>query len=162
MKNKLVYLTTIMLLILIFTGCSRSAFPSPEVMKQETQGFKLPRLPKDGTAIVYVVRPEIFGTLIKFNVFLDDTQAHSEMGFTNGKEYIYFLVKPGTHTLYSDAENLAAITFRAEEKDIIFIEQEEKTGFLYARNNLHKDYSYLEGKYRVKTLNQGTIYKTSK
>ena len=63
---------------LFFVGCA--SVPSPEVMKAETTGYKLPALPSDGKAMVYVVRPSPLGTLIRFNVFINEEKPEAEMG----------------------------------------------------------------------------------
>ena len=69
----------------LITGCA--SLPSPEVMKAETDTYQLPKLPEQGKAIVYVVRPSSVGGLIRFNVFVDDQEASSEMGYTRGNQY---------------------------------------------------------------------------
>jgi hypothetical protein len=142
-----------------FAGCA--SLPSPEQMKSEVAAFKLPQLPAQDKAIVYVVRPSPLGTLVRFNVFLDDQAATSEMGFTRGSQYIYFNVTPGKHRLYSQAENAAEIEIDAKAGDIFFIQQEVAMGIIMARNNLLK-LEDVPGKYHVKTLTLGTIHKTDK
>jgi hypothetical protein len=141
------------------TGCA--SLPSPEVMKAETAQFQLPKLPEAGKAIVYVVRPQGAGALIRFNVFVDDQEAASEMGYTRGSQYIYFNVTPGEHKLFSKAENWAEMNVSAKAGDIIFIQQEPSMGIIMARNNIFKIEDY-QGKYHVKTLTMGTIIKSDK
>ncbi|AKJ26775.1 DUF2846 domain-containing protein [Caldimonas brevitalea] len=143
----------------VLSGCA--SLPSPEVMKAEAATFQLPKLPEEGKAIVYVVRPSILGTMIRFNVFVDDQEAASEMGFTRGSQYIYFNLKPGTHRIYSKAENWAETEVKANAGDIIFLQQEPAMGVMMARNNLFTLPEF-EGKYHVKTLKVGTIHKTDK
>ena len=160
--QKIVSLALMTAVVLLLSGCGRASLPTPEIMKKETQGFNLPKLPEKGKALVYVVRPEVLGFAIKFNVYIDDKQASSEMGYTRGQQYIYFNVKPGKHEIKSLAENWASVNIDAKEGDIIFLEQESKMGLLYARNALYNDYTQLAGKYRVKTLKLGTIIKADK
>jgi len=143
----------------LFTGCA--SLPSPEVMKAETANFQVPKLPEEGKAMVYVVRPSALGGLVRFNVFLDDQEAASEMGYTRSSQYVYFSVQPGTHKIYSKAENWAEMEVKAEAGDVIFIQQEPTVGVIMARNNLFK-LEETPGKYHVKTLTPGTILKTSK
>ncbi|MFN5802585.1 MAG: DUF2846 domain-containing protein [Burkholderiales bacterium] len=144
----------------IFTaGCAN--LPSTEVMKAETDSYKLPKLPEEGKAIVYVVRPTNLGGLVRFNVYVNDQEASSEMGYTRGSQYIYFNLLPGNHKIFSKAENWAEIPVSANAGDIIFIQQEPAVGFLMARNNLFK-IEQIPGKYHVKTLTLGTIIKTDK
>lgn len=143
----------------VLPGCA--SLPSPEVMKAETASFKLPKLPDNGKAIVYVVRPSSVGGLVRFNVFVDDQEAASEMGFTRGSQYIYFTVAPGAHKIYSKAENWADVAVTANAGDVIFIQQDASMGIVMARNSLLK-LEELPGKYRVKSLTMGTVLRESK
>ncbi len=145
--------------VAIVAGCA--SLPSPEVMKAEAATYQLPKLPDPGKAIVYVVRPSSIGGLIRFNVFVDDQEAASEMGYTRSSEYIYFSLSPGEHKIYSKAENWAEMSVSATDGDIIFIQQEPSMGIIMARNSLFKLEDY-QGKYHVKTLKVGTIIKTNK
>ena len=143
----------------LITGCA--SLPSPEAMRAETATFQLPKLPDSGKAIVYVVRPSALGGLVRFNVFLNDQEANSEMGFTRGSQYIYFSVPPGDHKIYSKAENWAETLVSVKAGDIIFIQQDSSMGIIMARNSLMK-LEELPGKYHVKTLTVGTVLKTDK
>lgn len=144
---------------LVMSGCA--SLPSPEKMKAETANYQLPKLPEQGKAMVYVVRPSPLGGLVRFNVFLDDQEAQSEMGYTRSSQYVYFSIQPGPHKVYSKAENWAEVSFSANAGDIIFIQQEAAMGIVMARNNLFK-LDDLQGKYHVKTLTLGTVLKAEK
>ena len=146
-------------LAILFTGCASTV--SPELMKKEIVDYNLPKLPEKGKAIVYTVRPSFLGGIVKFNMHLDDKTSESEMGYTRAEEYIYFNLTPGTHTLYSDAENWADITVTVKAGDIVFIEQIPSMGILYARNSLNRLENY-KGTYHVKKLKLGTILKQDK
>ncbi|HEY2926375.1 DUF2846 domain-containing protein [Piscinibacter sp.] len=141
---------------LFFVGCA--SVPSPEVMKAETASYKLPALPSDGKAMVYVVRPSPLGSLIRFNVFVNEEKPEAEMGYTRGSQYIYFEVAPGSYKLLSKAENLAEVAIEAKAGDIIFVDQEPAMGIIMARNSLFTVPDY-QGKYHVKTLSLGTVIK---
>ena len=143
----------------VITGCA--SLPSPEAMRAETAAFQLPKLPESGRAIVYVVRPSALGGLVRFNVFLNDQEVNSEMGFTRGSQYIYFSVPPGDHKIYSKAENWAETLVSVKAGDIIFVQQDASMGIVMARNSLMK-LEELAGKYHVKTLTFGTFLKTDK
>ena len=138
-------------------GCAN--LPSTEVMKAETASYQLPKLPGAGKAMVYVVRPSALGGLIRFNVFVDDQEAQSEMGYTRSSQYIYFEVPPGEHKIYSKAENWAEALISAKAGDVIYIQQEPSMGVIMARNSIFKLEDY-QGKYHVKNLQVGTIIKT--
>jgi len=143
--------------IMIMTGCA--SLPSPEVMKAEAARYNLPQLPAPGKAIVYIVRPSGLGGLVRFNVFVNNQEEASEMGYTRASQYIYFMVPPGEHKILSKAENWAETHISAKANDIIFIQQEPSMGLLMARNDIFKLQEF-EGKYHVKKLAVGTILKT--
>lgn len=145
--------------IALATGCA--SLPTPDAMKEQTADYHLPQLPAPGKAMVYVVRPSGLGGLVRFNVFLDDKEPASEMGYTRSSQYIYFSVDPGNHTIYSKAENWAETLTSVKEGDIVFIQQEPAFGLIMARNSLLKIEDY-EGKYHVKTLTLGTVIKAEK
>jgi len=152
----------IMLIVLAtFTAFGCATLPSTGVMKAETENYQLPQLPPEGKAIVYVVRPSQLGTIIRFNVFLDDQEDKSEMGYTRGAQYIYFTVVPGEHKVLSKAENWAELAFTGKAGDVLFIQQDPVMGIIMARNNIMR-IDDLIGKYLVKTLSIGTIIKTEK
>jgi len=154
-------IATIMVVVALATLPGCASLPSPDAMKAEVSSFQVPKLPEPGKAICYVVRPSVLGGLIRFNVFVDDQQEHSEMGYTRSSQYIYFNLSPGEHKIYSKAENWAEVQVSAKAGDIIFIQQEPTMGILMARNNIFKPEDY-QGKYHVKTLQVGTIIKTDK
>lgn len=147
-----------MLLSLFFVSC---ATVSPTQMKKETANFKLPYAPEKGEAIIYVVRPSALGSLVRFNVFLDDEEDASEMGWNRGSQYIYFFVKPGEHTLYSIAENTADLKVSVREGEAVFVKQDASMGIIMARNSIHK-IDDVAGKYHVMKLSQGKIIKIRK
>jgi Protein of unknown function (DUF2846) len=142
-----------------FAGCA--SLPSPEAMKAETANFQLPKAPEPGKAMIYVIRPSSLGTLIRFNVFLNDQQEASEMGYTRGSQYIYFNVPPGEHKVYSKAENWAEILVTVKAGEVAFIQQEPSMGIIMARNNVFKLEDY-QGRYHVKNTSIGTVIKTEK
>ena len=140
-------------------GCA--SLPPAEKMREDVADFELPKLPAEGKAIVYIVRPSSVGSLIRFNVFVDDKEPESEMGFTRGKQYIHFNLEPGDHQILSKAENWAEINVTANAGDIIYIQQDAQMGLIMARNSVIKIQDY-EGKYHIKRLKLGTIIKEDK
>lgn len=157
MKN----LSKIFAVLLAISALSSCASVSIEQMKKETADYKLPHLPPENKATVYVVRPDSLGTLVRFNVFLDNKEESSEMGHNRGSQYIYFNVDPGQHTILSKAENWADIIIDAKSGETVFLQQTATMGFIMARNNLNLLDSD-HGKYYVKTSSLGTIKKTEK
>lgn len=160
MKMPTLFRTAVVLLALLAAaGCA--TLPSTDVMKVEVAGYTLPRVPQPGMAMVYVVRPDQLGALVRFNVFLDDREDRSEMGYTRGGQHIYFDVTPGDHRLYSKAETWAEIAFSAKPGEVVFIHQEPTMGIIMARNNLSR-VDDLRGRYHVKNTEGGTILKAEK
>lgn len=156
---KIVMLSFALAAAVELTGCA--TLPSPEVMKTATQGFTLPVQPKEGKAIIYVVRPSSLGALIRFNVFVDDKEDASEVGYTRGAQYIYFNVDPGTHHIFSKAENWAQLDVEVKSGDVVYLQQDPAMGILIARNDLLR-IEDVPGKYHVKNLSLGTLKKEEK
>ncbi len=144
--------------VLFFTSCA----VSHQKMQESIVGFEVPHSPQKDNAVVYIIRPDGTGDLIRFNVFLDDKEKTSEMGYTRAGQYIYFNVKPGTHNIFSKAENWAEAIIDAKGGDVMFIAQDPSMGFIMARNSL-RIVDEVEGKYYLKKgLTPGTIIKTEK
>ena len=99
--------------------------------------------------------------MVRFNVFLDNKEAESEMGYNRGNQYIYFYVTPGTHVIRSKAENWAEMTVNAKAGEVIYLKQEVEVGVVMARNSL-KVLSDHEGGYLVKDASLGTLANESK
>jgi hypothetical protein len=151
----------LLLVCLIATAAGCASLPSPEEMRAQTATYQVPYQPSGERAMIYVVRPSALGGLIRFNVFAGDQAESSEMGYTRSNQYIYFSVPPGQHMIYSKAENWAEISVSVKAGDVIFLKQEPAIGIIMARNVLSMLQDY-EGKYHVKTLEPGTILKTTK
>ena len=145
-------------LLLLFTAC---VTPKPENMKRDVAHYTLPKLPKNGGAILYVVRPATLGAMIKFNIFIDNKEADSEVGYTKGKEYLYIYLSAGQHQILSKAKNWALLNIDVKEGDILFLEQKPSSGFPLPSNELIRLLDY-EGKYHVKHLKLGTFIKEAK
>lgn len=130
-------------------------------MKLATQGYVLPTKPDKDNALVYIVRPSGVARLIKFNVFLDDKEKDSEMGYTRGDSFIYFFVSPGKHKILSKAENWAEVESEIKAGDVVFIKQNPLPGWIIARNSLEL-VDELEGKYWLKNSSLDVVLKEKK
>jgi hypothetical protein len=157
MRTLLTILTALAAIAL--AGCA--TLPPPDEMRADVAGFELPKMPEADKAIVYVVRPSGLGGIVRFNVFVDDQEPESEMGYTRGSQYIYFNLLPGDHQILSKAENWAEINVTASPGNIIYVQQEPSMGVIMARNTLIKIQDY-EAKYHIKRLELGTIKKMDK
>ncbi len=88
--------------------------------------------PPPDRAHVYVYRNESFGGAVKMDLFMDGLPA----GTTVSKTFALVPVRPGPHKFVSKAENDSELPLIAQPGQNIFIWQEVKMGFLYARNKL--------------------------
>lgn len=145
--------------IALIYGCASA--PSMEKMQAEVAGYELPKATTADQGLVYVVRPSNAGGLVRFNVFLDDREDASEMGYNRGNQYIYFYVEPGKHTISSKAENWADLSFEVRAGEVVFIKQEVEVGMLMARNSLVL-LGDTEGRYLVKDASLGSVAKERK
>jgi hypothetical protein len=147
---------------LVLFGCtslSSTRLPSQDEMKAAAATYRLPSLPETGKAIVYVVRPSIDCETFSFSVFTDNQQPESNVGYTKGRQYIYFGLTPGEHTILSRVDNWgtwAETKVSAKAGDVLFMQQEPDMGFITLSNKIVPLQEY-EGKYHVKTLIPGTI-----
>jgi hypothetical protein len=145
--------------LLLLSACA--SIPKPEVMKKATADYNLPLKEEKGMARIYVVRPDMLGGFVRFNVYLDGHTEKEEMGWTRAEQHMYFYLTPGKHTIFSQAENLAEIGVEAKDGEDIFLMQEPSMGMIMARNSL-KRIDELEGKYHVMKTAKGEIKKVSK
>lgn len=149
---------TLLLLSIFMASCTTI---TPQQMKDATAGYNLPYKPEKGEGMIYVVRPSSLGYAIRFNVFLDDEEKTSEMGWNRGTQYIHFFVRPGEHTLYSVAENTDELKVNVKEGETVFVRQDTQMGIIMARNSLQK-IGEVEGTYSVMKLNKGTVLQVRK
>jgi len=87
--------------------------------------------PRD-RAHVYIYRNESIGAAIKMDLSLDGIPA----GTTVAHTFTLLPVRPGRHSLVSEAENNSELPLFARPGEIIFVWQEVKMGLLYARCKL--------------------------
>lgn len=154
MNRRAVALGLVASTVLVLSGCA--TVPAPEAMRAEIAGFSLPKRPEAGQAMIYVVRPSAVGTLIRFNVFLNDQEPKSEVGYTRGGQHIYFAVPPGTHRVFSKAENWAEVQVTLKAGEVAFIQQDPSIGVIMARNTLLV-LDETTGTYQVKKTSLGTL-----
>ena len=140
----------------LLTGCGSVTVPPSNVMKTDLQGFTLLLTPDENQAVLYVVRPSSGAPVVSFDVYIDSQEKSDMIGHNDTKEYIYTVLPPGHHTIYSKAENWAKIEIEAKPNQTVFLEQIPKIGILFARNEL-KQLDELEGTYHVKHLELGTL-----
>lgn len=145
--------------VALLYGCASA--PSTDKMQAELANYTLPKTATADKALVYVVRPSNAGMAVRFNVFLDNQEPASEMGYNRGNQYIYFYVTPGQHVISSKAENWATLNVTAKAGEVLYVKQEVEIGFVMARNSL-VPLNELQGRYLVKDAALGTVIKESK
>lgn len=117
----------IAMLAIALVGCASVNMGDP---KQDI-ALKNFSIPPDKSG-VYIYRNEAFGGAVKMDVELDG----KPIGQTAAKTYLYKEVSPGRHTFTSKAENDATIEVDAKLGTLMYIWQEVKMGFMFARTNL--------------------------
>jgi len=89
-------------------------------------------IPPQGKALVYVVRPNRAGGIIKFKFHVDG----KHVGTTKSRQFLYSILNPGPHLFMSKAENRSEMQLNLEAGKTYFIKQKIKIGGLKARNQL--------------------------
>jgi len=111
--------------------CCLFSCTTTKLSLEEAQRLQSMSAPNE-MALVYFVRPNKFAPTQRMRITCDG----AKIGSTQGKQYIYTIVKPGKHDFVSKAENKAMLSIVAEAGKIYFIEQVPKPGILKARNEL--------------------------
>jgi len=89
-------------------------------------------IPPQGKALVYVVRPNRAGGIIKFKFHVDGKY----IGTTRARQFLYSILNPGPHLFMSKAENRSEMQLNLEAGKTYFLKQKIKIGGLKARNEL--------------------------
>jgi hypothetical protein len=164
-KANILFVALVSLLVMSLSAGCVSAPPKKDMIKL-IENYKLPASNAENPdmALVYVVRPAGVGTLVRFNVYVDDPGKDNldenprEAGYTRGTQHIWFFVEPGEHTICSVAENRAELKLFAEAGKTYFIKQNVQMGAFVARNSV-EFLDDVEGTYWVKETRLGTIKK---
>jgi hypothetical protein len=90
--------------------------------------------PPPNLAHIYVYRNESIGAAVKMELKLNGFPA----GKTVAKTFTLLPVLPGQHMLTSEAENTSMLPIQAMPGEVVFVWQEVKMGFLYARTALQR------------------------
>ena len=84
--------------------------------------------PIEGKAIVYIVRPTVFGFAVRQEITCDNYL----IGSTKGKQYLYTVLSPGKHIFRAASENISKFELTLEAGKIYFLKQEVKMGLVVA------------------------------
>jgi len=121
------YFFLLLFIAIFFVGCS--AVPKADT-ELDTRIKNL--TPPSGKALVYILRPNSYGSMAVFN-----TTVNGEfIGSTGGKRYIYTILAPGTYTFSTKAENRKELPIVLEADQTYFLEQQVHMGIMSARNKL--------------------------
>lgn len=145
---------TILLLPLFLAGCYTQV--SVKEMLADTKHYQVPILASSDKGLIYVVRPNSFYGIFKYDVYVDGTETTAQVGYNRGYQYIYFYVEPGKHIIASKAENWSRVTVDVKAGETHYLIQNPGIGFLFGRNYLEK-LNPVEGKYYIKHTYIGTI-----
>jgi hypothetical protein len=88
--------------------------------------------PSADKALVYVMRPTMFGMAIQTKLAVDGDWK----GVNRGNTYFYFTLPPGEHYFCSTAENKSVLTLSVEAGKTYYLQQGIRPGFIKAQNEL--------------------------
>jgi len=145
----------VLLISLVLVSCASKA-PTTEVMQEALKEYKLPEIKDKSKGLLCVVRPDGYGGLIRFNIFIDGQEEAQEFGGTRGNQHLVIPLDPGKHVVHSKAENWEATDIEIKANDYAFIRQIPGMGFLYARNEL-KVLDQVEGRFWMMKTGEGTV-----
>ena len=89
-------------------------------------------IPPQGKALLYVVRPNRGGGILKFKFHVDG----KHVGTTRARQFLYSILNPGPHLFMSKAENRSEMQLNLEAGKTYFLKQKIKLGGIKARNEL--------------------------
>lgn len=89
-------------------------------------------IPPEGKALVYVVRPNRAGGIIKFQFHVDG----KHVGTTKARRFLYLVLDPGPHLFMSKSENESEMQLNLEAGKTYFLKQKIKLGALKTMNEL--------------------------
>ncbi|MBA3030851.1 MAG: hypothetical protein FP816_18835 [Desulfobacteraceae bacterium] len=118
MKTKIV-----VLLAVIFLIAGVAIAGTIETLQKLTEGYQLPAEPKEGNAMIYVLRPssDLMGE--NLNIYHDNGTGETYKGAIKASDYLYFEVPAGKHCVISENTNKKALCFKVEAKETIFVQQ---------------------------------------
>ncbi|HOW83391.1 MAG TPA: hypothetical protein PK573_12580 [Spirochaetota bacterium] len=130
-------------------------------MIKENKTFRLPYGPKQGKALIYVVRDNPFGGLVKFNVYVDSMKDSRWMGGCMGGQFIHCYVRPGRHTLYSKTEGpIASVSISTQAGGVYYVQLAATVGAFVA-NPLLSLLDSVNGKHQLSNCREGNQGKTN-
>lgn len=121
-------LVGVLALIGALHGCASVPMGDPVTDSEMKRFGTLPDMSR-----IYVYRNETMGAAIKMTVMVDGRV----IGATAAHTYLVADVPAGDHTIGSDAENLTMLKVNTQAGKNVYVWQEVKMGFGYARSQLH-------------------------
>ncbi len=116
-------ISLLIILSLILTSCARTY----QYAKTENSNEK-------EMATIYVVRPSLFGSAIKFKIYQDEAL----VGKLGPKSYLAWNVKPGGNALsiMSKSENKAIVKINPQPGKTYYVKQKVKMGIVMPRSDM--------------------------
>jgi hypothetical protein len=101
------------------------------LVRTDKKQHPTPEPPAD-KALIYVIRPTLFGNKIQTKLAVDGQW----MGANRGNNYFFFSVEPGEHHFCSRSENRSLLTLHVEAGKTYYLQQKIDLGFWKARNEV--------------------------
>ncbi|MFO7964006.1 MAG: DUF2846 domain-containing protein [Desulfobacterales bacterium] len=149
------------LAIVLMLTIPAGASALPEMSNSENlSDYELPAKPDKGCAMVYIVRPSEVDLFSRFYVYLDEKRGANRIGFTTGREHLYFQVTPGEHRIITQGEyNSKSIEFEVAGGDTLFIRQNVKLDVDKTNVDNMEILNPAEGTYAVSITTRGILDK---
>lgn len=130
--------TSISIFLLLVTILLQACGPVARLPNSNTKitgviaGTKLK--PPQDKALVYVIRSSTTASLVKMQVMVDKVN----IGFTQGRKFLYAYVPPGKHLIAGAAGNLDDVPIILKPGMTYYFEQKPTAGFAKAGNKIRR------------------------
>jgi len=128
MKSKILSVAVTIIIIFLLSGCIvliKKASPKDDVIAKKLTA-------PEGKALVYVIRPSMFGSAMNIPVICDDRY----LGNTGGGMFIYAFLDPGTHHFASLAETRTDFALEVKASEVYYIKVSPQPGWFHGRSKL--------------------------
>jgi len=131
MKGRFFTLSVFFISLSLMAGCVSMDFnPASDRLDKKAKAL----MPARGKALVYVVRPGFIGKPFGRDVIVNG----KKIGSNCGGYFVYFMARPGKHTIKTVGDNTAKLSINVRKGEICFIEQIVSPGFLKGIMSLKK------------------------
>lgn len=113
--------------------------------------------PEKEYAKIYVIRYSDLFLFEKFYVYVDRLSGPNRMGYTKGRQHIYFSVLPGKHKIISEGKNRKFIIVDVKKGESVYIQQNPRRGGVGTNQDSLELLDSKEGKYFVGLTTPGVV-----